>query len=71
VVFYLSTVGLDIGDVAASTAGIALGERLYARFNTSEVISISIAGLGIILIASLYPAWLASKQEPIEALRAL
>jgi lipoprotein-releasing system permease protein len=54
-----------------ATAEVAYGETIYARFAWSDTISLSIASLAITLLASLYPAWMAARLEPIEALRAL
>jgi ABC-type lipoprotein release transport system permease subunit len=72
-VAYLATAGLPIGDAAAaaSTNIIAYGNMLYARFSPSDMVSLSIMGLIITLVASLYPAWFAARMEPIDALRAL
>jgi lipoprotein-releasing system permease protein len=44
---------------------------LYARFSPSDMVSLSVMGLIITLLASLYPAWFAARLEPIDALRAL
>jgi ABC-type lipoprotein release transport system permease subunit len=72
-VAYFATAGLPIGDAAAaaSTNIIAYGNMLYARFSPSDMVSLSVMGLIITLLASLYPAWLAARLEPIDALRAL
>jgi ABC-type lipoprotein release transport system permease subunit len=73
-VAYLTTVGLPIGEAAAAgeaSSIITYGNILYARFSPSDMVSLSIAELIITLLASLYPAWLAARLEPIEALRAL
>lgn len=73
-VLYLATVGLPIGEAAAAGEAsnmITYGNILYARFSLSDTVSLSIAELIITLLASLYPAWLAARLEPIEALRAL
>ncbi len=72
-VAYFATAGLPIGDAAAaaSTNIIAYGNMLYARFSPSDMVSLSVMGLIITLVASLYPAWFAARREPIDALRAL
>lgn len=73
-VVYLATVGLPIGEAAAAGEAsnmITYGNILYARFSLSDTVSLSIAGLVITLLASLYPAWFAARKEPIDALRAL
>jgi len=71
-VLYLATVGLDVGvEAGVASASFALSSTIYARFAPSAVAGLSIAGLVITLLASLYPAWFAARMEPIEALRAL
>lgn len=73
-VTYLATAGLPIGEAAAAGEAsdiITYGNILYARFSLSDTVSLSIEELIITLLASLYPAWLAARLEPIEALRAL
>ncbi len=70
-VLYLATEGYHIGDVASiTTASVAYGETIYARFAPGAMAALSFAGMIITLLASLYPAWMASRLEPIEALRA-
>jgi ABC-type lipoprotein release transport system permease subunit len=71
-VAYLSRVGLDIGEAAAVTGGaMALGTKMYARFVPGLFAGLAAATLLVILLASLYPAWYASRLEPVEALHAL
>jgi len=71
-VLYLATVGLDIGvEAGVASASFALSSTIYARFAPSAVAGLSVAGLAIMLLASLYPAWFAARMEPIDALRAL
>jgi ABC-type lipoprotein release transport system permease subunit len=71
-VLYLATVGLDVGvEAGVSSTAFALSSTIYARFAPSAVAGLSVAGLVITLLASLYPAWFAARMEPIAALRAL
>ena len=72
-VYYLATEGWYLGEAAAgaTSAEVAYGETLYARFSVSDTIALSLAGLAITLLASLYPAWFAARMEPIDALRAM
>ena len=50
--------------------GILMGERIYPSLATSDATTLIIAVYIITLIASLYPAVLASRMEPVEALHA-
>jgi len=70
---YLSRVGIHVGDTAAfaSSSQMSIGEVIYAAHSVQDVIIVSVTALVITLVGSLYPAWYASRMEPIEALRAL
>jgi len=72
-VYYLATEGIYFGDMAADavTADIAYGETMYARFQWADTAVLSVVCWIIMLLASLYPAWFATRKEPIDALRAL
>jgi len=72
-VYYLATEGVYFGDMAATavSADIAYGETMYARFQWADTAVISVVCWIIMLLASLYPAWFATRREPIDALRAL
>lgn len=69
---YLAKTGLEIGDVA-KVAGNAIlfGNKMYAHFVPGLFAGLAAATLVVILLAALYPAWYASRLEPVEALRAL
>ena len=71
-VYYLATEGFHYGEIA-SVGGteMALGETMYASFQWADTAVLAAACLIIILLASLYPAWFATRKEPIDALRAL
>ncbi|MCD6286317.1 MAG: ABC transporter permease [Anaerolineae bacterium] len=70
---YLSRVGIHMGDTGAfaSSSQMSIGEVIYAAHSVKDVIIVSVTALVITLLGSLYPAWYASRMEPIEALRAL
>ena len=72
-VYYLATEGIHYGDLSASVASteFALGETVYAAFQWADTAVISVVCWIIMLLASLYPAWFATRKEPIDALRAL
>jgi len=73
--YYLVNVGislgdLDISDVAGTGSGFALGTTLYGTYIWGDTVVLAMVCLVIILVASLYPAWFATRKEPIDALRA-
>jgi ABC-type lipoprotein release transport system permease subunit len=69
-VLYLATVGLDIGEMATvATADVAYGEVIHGEFAPGATMTVAVAAMVIILLASLYPAWFAARLEPIDALR--
>ncbi len=65
-VTYATRVGFYIGDMGVT--GILLGERLYAYHVAGDTIELAILAYIVTLIGSLYPALLASRLEPVEAL---
>jgi ABC-type lipoprotein release transport system permease subunit len=73
IVEYLSVVGIDIGAAASTieSTALAFGERMYAEHSLRDTVVVSVMAFVITLVGSLYPAWYASRMEPIEALRAL
>ena len=66
---YVAKVGLVI-PAAQGVTGILLGDKIYPYLTSQDVISLTIVAYVITLIASLYPATLAARMEPVEALHA-
>lgn len=51
------------------TSNVYFVNFLPSQLQASDLINITVAALGMSLIATLYPAWRASRTEPVEALR--
>ncbi len=65
-VLYSQKVGFYIGNMGMT--GIMLGERIYGYMTISDAIPLIVISLVVTLLASLYPAVLAAKMEPVDAL---
>jgi ABC-type lipoprotein release transport system permease subunit len=63
---YFGKFGIPIGNVG--TTGMLLGDRIYAILTAGDTINLTIIALIVTLVASLYPAILAARLEPVEAL---
>jgi ABC-type lipoprotein release transport system permease subunit len=64
---YFARYGFYIGSIGTNYQFL-LGNRIYAMLTLGDTINLTIIALVITLIASLYPAILAARLEPIEAL---
>lgn len=64
---WFSAVGVPIANMAVS--GILLGERLRATLTVRDAVTLSALALGVTLLSALYPARLAARMEPADALR--
>ncbi len=67
IVAYATRVGFFIGNVGAS--GIMIGETIYAHLTAGDAVSLTLIAFVITLLAALYPALLAARMEPVDALR--
>jgi ABC-type lipoprotein release transport system permease subunit len=65
-VWYSVEVGFYIGNMGIT--GMMLGERIYGYLTVADAVPLILVALGITLAASLYPAILASRMEPVDAL---
>lgn len=66
-VAYSATVGFYIGQMGIT--GMMLGERIYGYLTLENTITLTITALVVTLLAALYPALLAARMEPVQALR--
>ncbi|MFN2137588.1 MAG: ABC transporter permease [Candidatus Promineifilaceae bacterium] len=68
-VFYMSRVGVNMGeDTMSLVEGMAMGSRLYPAMAPDQFAILSLLMLGIVVLVSVYPAWVAARMEPVEAL---
>jgi ABC-type lipoprotein release transport system permease subunit len=65
-VYFATNIGIPIGNMG--TTGILLGERIYASLTLNDAVSLTILTFVVTLLAALYPAILAARMEPVEAL---
>lgn len=72
VVAYMTYVGFSIpAETATLVEGMAFGSTIKGRFALDQFIILSLLLLVIVSLVSLYPAWYASKMEPVEALHSI
>ena len=64
---YAGTVGFYIGNMGVT--GLMIGERIYGYLTVSDTITLAIVALIVTLLAAIYPAALAARLEPVDALR--
>jgi ABC-type lipoprotein release transport system permease subunit len=65
---YFNRIGFNIGNMQLT--GFMVADVLYTKLTMNNVISLSIMTLVITILAGLYPAVMASRMEPVTALRA-
>lgn len=64
---YFGKVGIYFGDLGMS-ADMLFEDRIYTYLTPESAINLIITAFIFTLLASLYPAWIASRMEPVEAL---
>lgn len=72
VVAYMTNVGFSVpAETATLVEGMAFGSTIKGGFAWDQFIILSLLLLVIVSLVTLYPAWYASRMEPVEALHAL
>jgi ABC-type lipoprotein release transport system permease subunit len=66
-VFYASTYGFYIGNYGVT--GFLVGETIYAYLTFNDAITLIIMAFAVTLVGALYPAVMAARMEPVEAMR--
>ncbi len=67
-VAYLAKFGVYIGNMGVT--GILIENRIYAELTLPDTLNLSLIALIITVLAGIYPAVLATRMEPVDALRA-
>lgn len=65
-VAYATNIGFYLGNYGVT--GILLGETIYAYLTLGDTVTLTITAFIVTLLAALYPAVLAARMEPVEAL---
>lgn len=65
-VAYTTKYGFYIGNMGLT--GIMIGERIYTYLTVKDTVNLAAAAFIVSLLAALYPALLAARMEPVEAL---
>ena len=66
-VTWVGRVGIPVGNLGVTD--LMIGDRIYTILTLDDSITLSLLALFVSLLAALYPALLASRMEPVEALR--
>ena len=65
---YFNVNGFYIGNFGMS--GITIADTIYARLTMDNLVNLTIMTFIVTVLAGLYPAVMASRMQPVEALRA-
>lgn len=64
---YFGKVGIYFGDLGMSN-DMMINDRIYTELTPNSAIDLIVTAFVITVLASLYPARMASRMEPVEAL---
>ena len=70
--WYLMTYGVDYGEIASNTAsdaGVVFDTVMKARIDWFNLAYYSVMGVVLTVIAGVWPAWRATRMQPVEAMR--
>jgi ABC-type lipoprotein release transport system permease subunit len=70
VVGILNHYGFYVGNMAVGGGGFLIRDRIYPEPSLDDMINLSLMAFIITLLAGLFPAMMAARMEPVEALRA-
>ncbi len=70
VVAMVARSGFYVGNMAVGGGGFLIRDTVYPQFDLNRTLSLTIMAFVITLLSGLYPAVLAARMEPVEALRA-
>jgi ABC-type lipoprotein release transport system permease subunit len=65
-IWWLTTSGFPMGDLGMT--GLLFGNKIYGYLTLENTLTLTLTAIIITLLAALYPALLAARMEPVEAL---
>ena len=68
IIAYFTRYGIYIGDFGIT--GVLFSDTIHTKLTLEDTVNLSILALVVTLLAGLYPAILAARMEPVQALRA-
>jgi ABC-type antimicrobial peptide transport system permease subunit len=68
--YWICTHGLNLGYGDFEMSGVVFPDTMKGIFNINQAISVIVSMMVISVLAALWPAWRASRLEPVEAMRA-
>ncbi len=69
-VAYFTRFGLPLDIGKFGLTGMLIRDRIYTQLTVQDTVRLTLMAFIVTLLAGLYPAVLASRMEPVEALRA-